>query len=56
MLQSKLLQLKMNQSELARRLGIHRNSVSRMVSGRLKTPQYVLAYVDLLIKIRDAAT
>lgn len=45
-----LLALGWNQADLARRLGVHRNTVSAWATGKVEIPGPVLAYLDLAVK------
>lgn len=46
-----LLALGWSQAELARRLGVHINTVSAWATGKVKLPMYAQAYLALAVAI-----
>ena len=44
----------LSQADIARRVGVHPNTVSAWSLGRHRVPVAVLAYLDLLIQVRRA--
>lgn len=50
-LKNNLIELSWSQSELARRLGVSNNTVSRWVGGVV--PQYAAKYVGLVVEVRE---
>ena len=47
-----LADLGWSQNDLARRIGVHRNSVSAWARGSAKLPGPVRAYLDLVLRIK----
>lgn len=41
--------------ELARRLGLHRNAVSKWRTGKVAVPGYAAAYLNLALKVKRLA-
>lgn len=44
-----------SQAELARRLKLHQNTVSKWMTGRAKVPGPVAAYVVIRLKLKEIA-
>ena len=51
-LEKKLSSVNLSQAELARRLGKDVTTVNRWIKGRAPVPQYAVAYLEVLSRLR----
>lgn len=54
-LEAPLLALGWGQADLARKLGVTKNQVSKWATGKAEVPKYARAYLDLALALRRIA-